>query len=71
MDYRHADNPEPFSAVRAERPVRVKRSRYEVSRVYQVSCRDCNEYIDDYDFTTRQAADDAIRDHERAFHSGD
>jgi len=49
-------------------PPRVRRSRYTVDRVYQMTCTDCNAYIDDNDFTTREAADEAI---EEEFHSGD
>jgi hypothetical protein len=47
---------------------RVKHSRYQVDRVYQVSCTECNEYLEDEDYPTRAAADDAIRAHEEKFH---
>lgn len=76
MDYRHADNPVPFST--ASRPgavTRVKRSRYQVIRTYDVACKDCNEDIGRAAtgelVTTREEADELVQAHEEEFHPGD
>lgn len=50
---------------------RVKRSRYQVEKVIQVSCTDCNEHLEDHDYATQEAADQAIRAHEEEYHASD
>lgn len=50
---------------------RVKRKRYQVDRVVRVSCVDCNEYLEDHDYTSRDAAEAAIREHEEEYHADD
>lgn len=51
----------------------VKRSRYQVTTAYLVSCKDCGEFVRDRNDepATREEASQAIRDHEEEYHPGD
>jgi hypothetical protein len=51
-----------------------RRSRYQVQKVYLITCRDCNEDItrsvSGEEPETVAEADEYMREHEEAFHGG-